>query len=150
MAEASQRGSPSRGSDGRRSAPRGDAVVLDASVVLALLYGEPGQEEIRRRIRGTDVRVGAVNVSEVSSKLAEAGLEKAEVREALGALSATVHPFDEELALEAGQLRPSTRECGLSLGDRSCLALANSLGVAALTTDSRWEGLENVKVVLEE
>lgn len=142
MAESS-----SRGTAGRRSARHAGAVVLDASAVLALLYGEPGQEEIRKRIRGMDVRVGAVNVSEVSAKLAEAGLEKAEVREALGALSPTVHPFDEDLALEAGALRPATRERGLSLGDRACLALANSLGVAALTTDGGWEGLEGAEVI---
>lgn len=142
MAEAS-----SRGAAGRRAANSGNSVVLDASAVLALLYGEPGQEEIRKRIRGTDVRVGAVNVSEVSAKLAEAGLEKAEVREALGALSPTVHPFDEDLALEAGALRPATRERGLSLGDRACLALTNSLGVGALTTDGGWDGLDGVEVI---
>lgn len=147
MAETSQRGSPSRGSQGRRSARSGDSVVLDASAILALLYGEPSQDEIRKRIRGADVRVGAVNISEVSAKLAEAGLGEAEVREAIGALSPTIHPFDEDLALKAGALRPTTRERGLSLGDRACLALANSLGVVALTTDSCWDGLERAEVI---
>lgn len=142
MAEESQ-----RGSGGRRSARSGQSVVLDASAILALLYGEPGQEEIRRRIGGRDVRVGAVNVSEVSAKLAEGGFEKAEVREAVGALAPTVHPFDEDLAHDAGQLRPGTRDRGLSLGDRACLALANSLGVAALTTDTGWDGLSGAEVV---
>lgn len=144
MAEAS-----SRGSAGRGSAHSGNSVVLDASAVLALLYGEPGQDKIRERIRGTDVRVGAVNISEVSAKLAEAGFEKAEVREALGALSATVHPFDEDLAHDAGMLRPATRERGLSLGDRTCLALANSLGVAVLTTNGAWKGLDKAEVIYQ-
>lgn len=127
-----------------------ESVVLDASAILAVLYGEPGEDEIRRRIRAADVRVGAVNVSEVSAKLAEAGFEKAEVREAVGALAPTVHPFDEDLAHAAGALRLETKERGLSLGDRACLALAGSLGVAALTTDGLWEGFENAEVIRRE
>lgn len=106
-----------------------------------------GQEEIRRRIRGAEVRIGAVNVSEVSAKLAEAGFTQEECREAVGALAPTVHPFDEDLAHAAGELRPTTRDQGLSLGDRACLALANSLGVAALTTDGNWDGLYGAEVI---
>lgn len=93
------------------------------------------------------MRVGAVNVSEVSAKLAEAGFTQEECREAVGALAPTVHPFDEDLAHAAGELRPTTRDQGLSLGDRACLALANSLGVAALTTDGNWDGLDGAEVV---
>ncbi|WP_047865491.1 type II toxin-antitoxin system VapC family toxin [Rubrobacter aplysinae] len=130
---------------GSRSA--GNSVVLDASAVLALLYGEPGQDEIRERIRGAEVRIGAVNVSEVSAKLAEAGFSRSECRQAVDALAPTVHPFDEELAHVAGEMRPATKDRGLSLGDRACLALANSLGVAALTTDGVWDGLEGAEVI---
>ena len=152
MAESSSRGSAGRHSSGGRSpggrSARSDhSVVLDASAILAVLYGEPGQDEIRERIRGANVRVGAVNVCEVSAKLSEAGLDKDEVREALGALSPTVHPFDEELALEAGALRPALSHRGLSLADRACLALANSLGVAAITTDSDWGELDRAEVI---
>lgn len=57
-----------------------EVVVLDASAVLALLYGEPGQERIREKLRGAEVRLGAVNVSEVVAKLAEAGFEEDESR----------------------------------------------------------------------
>ena len=88
MAESSSRGSAGRHSSGGRSpggrSARSDhSVVLDASAILAVLHGEPGQDQIRERIRGADVRVGAVNVCEVSAKLSEAGLDKDEVREAL-------------------------------------------------------------------
>lgn len=122
-------------------------VVLDASAILALLYGEPGQDRIREKLRGAEVRVGAVNVSEVVAKLAEAGFEEPESREALGALSAEVHPFDEDLAYAAGEIRPETRGRGLSLGDRACLALARSLGVSAVSTDAAWEGLPGAEVI---
>lgn len=142
MAETS-----TRGLGGQRSARSADTVVLDASAILAVLYGEPGQEEIRRRIRGADVVVGAVNLSEVSAKLCEAGLAREEIREAVDALSPTVHSFAEDLAYAAGELRPLTREKGLSFGDRACLALAQSMRVKALTTDRGWDGLEGAEVV---
>lgn len=130
-----------------RDRTEAESVVLDASAILALLYGEPGEKEIRSRIRGAEVRVGAVNVSEVSAKLAEGGFTPGECREAVGVLAPTVHPFDEDLAHAAGALRPTTRDRGLSLGDRACLALANSLGVAALTTDGGWDGLDGAEVI---
>lgn len=124
-----------------------NSVVLDASAVLAVLYGEPGQEEIRGRIPGKEVGVGAVNVSEVAAKLAEAGFTWEESREAIDALAPTVHAFDEGLAYATGELRIATRDRGLSLGDRACLALANSLEVMALTTDRAWDGLESAEVI---
>jgi len=47
-------------------------------------------------------------------------------------------PLDRELAWTAGSLEPRTRTAGLSLTDRSCLALAVRLGVPALTGDRAW------------
>lgn len=40
--------------------------------------------------------------------------------------------------MEAGFLRRGTRQAGLSLGERACLALAMQLGVPALTADRSW------------
>ena len=50
-------------------------------------------------------------------------------------------PFDAEQAYAADGLRTSTRERGLSLADRACLALALQLGAPVLTADRAWEGL---------
>jgi PIN domain nuclease of toxin-antitoxin system len=44
--------------------------------------------------------------------------------------------------LVAGCLAPTTKPQGLSLADRTCLALAARLGVPALTTDSAWADAE--------
>ena len=52
-----------------------------------------------------------------------------------------VMPFDTGLAYAAGLLRDATREAGLSLGDRACLALAGRDGLPALTADRSWERL---------
>ena len=51
-------------------------------------------------------------------------------------------PFDAELAYRAGMLRSATRPAGLSLGDRACLALAERLGLPALTADRAWGALQ--------
>ena len=46
--------------------------------------------------------------------------------------------FNEEMAFEAGKLRPVTRKLGPSLGDRACLATAKVLNLPAVTTDRAW------------
>jgi ribonuclease VapC len=115
-------------------------VVLDASALLAVLRAEPGAERVVPRLEGA--RIGAVNLSEVVTKLIEDDLPEAEVRRAIGGLELDVHAFDARLAYLAGFLWRSTRVLGLSFGDRACLALAQSLGVPALTADRSWSRLD--------
>lgn len=120
-------------------------VVLDASALLAFLLKEPGGERVKEALLHGAV-MGAVNLAEVGSKLAERGLDPGEVfahLRARGILGQAleVFPFTEEDALEAARLRPLTRSLGLSLGDRACLALARRLGLPALIADATWEGL---------
>jgi ribonuclease VapC len=43
---------------------------------------------------------------------------------------------------EIARLRLATRERGLSLADRACLALAQRLALPALTADRAWAGLD--------
>ena len=112
-------------------------IVLDASAVLAVLNDEPGADVVAASLR--DSVISAVNVSETVAKLADGGMPDAAIREALRDLLLDVVPFDSELAYDAGLLRPSTRDAGLSLGDRACLALARRLGLRALTDDESWK-----------
>ena len=123
------------------------SVVLDASAILVVLYGEAGEELVRRRIRGVRALVSTVNLSEVAAKLAEGGFDKREAREAVGVLALEVHPLDENAAYLAGMLRPPTRERGMGVADRVCVAVARGIGATAITTDGSWEGLEGVEVI---
>ncbi len=116
-----------------------EAVVLDASALLALLNGEDGAEAVAAVL--PEAAVSAVNISEVVAKLAEAGMPRKAIRDALQGLPLDVVPFDQEQAYEAGLLRPSTRGIGLSLGDRACLSLALRLALPALTADRTWQQL---------
>ena len=114
-------------------------MVLDASALLALPNQEPGHEEVARSI--SHAAISAVNLSEVVAKLADNGMPEKKIREALKGLALEVHSFDQELAYETGLLRPTTKSSGLSLGDRSCLALGSRLELPVLNTDRAWEGL---------
>ncbi|MCH8226015.1 MAG: type II toxin-antitoxin system VapC family toxin [Chloroflexi bacterium] len=115
-------------------------VVLDASALLMLLNGEPGMaavvEVLPRAV------IGAVNVSEAVAKLADGGMPGPDIQEAIEGLGLDIVPFDAELALATGLLRPLTRFAGLSLGDRACLALGMRLHVPVLTADRSWAGLD--------
>jgi PIN domain nuclease of toxin-antitoxin system len=54
----------------------------------------------------------------------------------------TVEPFTGADAVEIARTRPLTREHGLSLGDRACLALAHRLELPVITADRTWSKLD--------
>lgn len=110
--------------------------VLDSSAVLAMLFEEPGAEQIEARFRGA--AICSVNYSEIVAKLAERGTPGPIITETLSALNLDVRAFDASQAEQAGLLRNETRDAGLSLGDRCCLALALELDCPAVTTDRAW------------
>lgn len=114
--------------------------MLDASALLALLNAEPGGEIVLQALK--QAAMSTVNVSEVVAKLAERRMPEPEIREALEGLGIEVHPFDQPQAFAAGWLRAATREQGLSLGDRACLALGRRLGFPVLTADRTWLELD--------
>ena len=113
--------------------------VLDASALLALLNSEPGSEVVAAML--PEAIMSSVNFSEVVAKLADEGRPELEIRSYLDALGLLIVEFDTELAYRAGLLRPLTRATGLSLGDRACLALAESMNVPVVTSDRAWVGL---------
>jgi ribonuclease VapC len=112
--------------------------VLDASALLALLLREPGCERVRGEL--PTASMCTVNVAEVVAHYARNDAVEADVHDALDPLPFERVDFDEALALDCGMMLPATRELGLSLGDRACLALAKRLGLGVLTADRAWTG----------
>ena len=53
-----------------------------------------------------------------------------------------IEPMTEEDCLAVAWMRPATRAAGLSLADRTCLALARRLALPVLTADRSWSDLE--------
>jgi PIN domain nuclease of toxin-antitoxin system len=113
--------------------------VLDASAVLALLNRESGQEKVEA-ILGDSV-ISAVNLSEVASKLIDAGLSDEEARETIDLLNVDVISFDVDQAHLGAMLRAKAKKLGLSLGDRSCLALGLSRQQTVVTAEREWAKL---------
>jgi ribonuclease VapC len=115
-------------------------IVLDASAILAAFFDEPGADRIAEQMGGA--LMSAVNYAEVIAKLVDRGTPREQILEIMAQLDVDVVPADRAQATIAGLLRIGTRAAGLSLGDRSCLALAISCGGIALTMDRAWATLE--------
>lgn len=143
--------------------------MLDSSALLALLFGEQGGDRVSGRL--ASAAISTVNWAEVAQRILEetrktpvvkvasiatskdplpprdlepwerwaAAVEDARVR--LEAVGLTIQPYLREDAHEAALIRLWTKDLGLSLGDRSCLALGRRLGVPALTADQAWATL---------
>lgn len=90
--------------------------------------------------------MSTVNLAEVVGKLADYGLSDDDIGETLDNLGLVVEAFTEEQAVETGALRRTTREAGLSLGDRACLALAMVTDSVAVTADRSWTDLTRVEL----
>lgn len=110
--------------------------VLDASAILAAFFDEPGADMVAERMSGG--LLSAVNYQEVVAKLVDRGTPADKIVDIMSHLDVEVVPVDRTQAMAAGLLRAQTRDTGLSLGDRTCLALAMSRQATALTADRTW------------
>jgi len=123
--------------------------VIDTSAVFIDLQNENGATEARKWLR--DAAISSVNLHEIVAKATDKGASPDQVRELIEKMRLTVHAHDAQDAVESGLLRNATREKGLGLGDRACLALAKKLDLPAVTADRAWADLADdlgVKVVL--
>lgn len=138
---------PSKLRRGRRIASHNDnasmSVVVDASVVLALLKGEAIADQHMARIPGATI--SSLNLCEVVSKQTLAGLDEYTIRRALELLKLKIAPFDGIRAIRAGLLIGITSPFGLSMADRACIALGAELGCPVLTADRAWDRLNQAE-----
>jgi PIN domain nuclease of toxin-antitoxin system len=119
--------------------------VFDSSALLALIFDEVGAAKVEALLVGDDSVVGAANLSEVAAKLVDQGLSDAEAQAVLEGLALRVEPLSAEQATAAGRLRRQTRSLGLSLGDRCCLALAQTHDAVVVTADRPWKQLKGFR-----
>jgi ribonuclease VapC len=120
-------------------------VVLDASAMLAYLFDEDGADLVEAALNDSSY-MGSINWAEVLSKVEDKGHSS----EALITIFTSRGLLDNTLKILAAteqdvlliaQLRPQTKQLGLSLGDRACLALGMRLAIPVLTADTAWGNL---------
>jgi ribonuclease VapC len=115
--------------------------VLDASALLSILQGEPGQERVNQIL--DRARIHAVNVAEVIGRLVRAGMPADHACAALRDLHLEIdEDFGTAQAEFCGALLGTSRKLGLSLGDCICLTMAAWLGAVAVTSDQIWKDLD--------
>ena len=116
-------------------------IVLDASAILTIILKEPGHEKLTPELLTSAVG-STVNLAEVQTKLLLGGWTSDEAWEDASSPFEEILPFDEEQAKLAGDLVMQTRQLGLSLGDRACLALGMVLKAPVYTADKTWKKLK--------
>jgi PIN domain nuclease of toxin-antitoxin system len=116
-------------------------IVLDASAILAIIFQEKGNDKLTDEMMDRAV-ASTVNLAEVQSKLLQKGFDPDEAWEDTLSLVAAAKPFTREQAKIAGTLTAKTQKYGLSLGDRSCLALAIALKAPVYTAEQIWKDLK--------
>ena len=79
--------------------------------------------------------MSTVNASEAIMRSVEKGFPLELVRSLIVSEQIELVAFDMALALTAAELRPATRQLGLSFADRACLALAIGLSQAGAATE---------------
>ena len=111
-------------------------LVLDSSVILAAILGEPGGDLVFDQIE--EALVGTVNVAEVYTYAAVNNFPTDAIDAFFSDTGIEIisHSFDQ--AIVTGKMAAITRKAGLSLGDRSCLALAQQMRADVLTADRPW------------
>ncbi len=116
------------------------SIVFDSSALLAITFEEEGAEIAIQSLN--DGIISAVNASEVITRYIDLGASEDDARASLLAFGLEIYPFDESLAIATGLMRSITRDAGLSLGDRACLALAIREQSSVLTADRAWATLD--------
>ncbi len=104
-----------------------------------MIRREPGSDTVDAYIPAAII--STVNWSEVAQKCQQEGTDWDVISRGLIRRGLRIVPFSRTDAELAATLWPTTRNRGLSLGDRSCLALALRRRCAVITADRAWAEL---------
>jgi PIN domain nuclease of toxin-antitoxin system len=117
------------------------AFVLDSSVILAIVRGEPGADRALALARERSC-TSSVNVAEVVTKCVEWQFPEAVAMDVIASCGIDVVALGQDHAVLAGQLRRKASKGVLSLGDRACIATAIRMNATAVTADKVWSTLD--------
>ncbi len=115
-------------------------VILDVSALIALLKQEPYAEELKN-VMPLSV-MSTVNTAEVAKYFVEKhNIEISIIKHTIESNLYEVIPFDLEQSYISAEIINITKQYGLSIGDRACIALAIAKGYPVYTADKIWAKL---------
>ena len=114
--------------------------VIDASTLIAFLMDESVEMEQLEDVISNSL-ISSVNASEVATVLRRIGIPLEKIETLIEENVGKIISFDKTQAMLAASLWDETKSYGLSLGDRSCLALAQSYNLPVYTADKIWKKL---------
>ncbi|WP_342267542.1 type II toxin-antitoxin system VapC family toxin [Candidatus Tisiphia endosymbiont of Empis tessellata] len=123
--------------------------LLDTSAIIALLKQESGYKILEDVIASS--ALSSVNLSELVSVLTRSNIKENEIDTIITDIVPDIIPFSESISIKAGKLISLTKDYGLSLGDRACIATGSYYNMEIYTTDKIWLKLSDklpVKIIL--
>lgn len=123
--------------------------IIDASALLAFLKDESFALYDLESILPKSL-ISSVNACEVATVMLRLGIPYETIESLIDETVGQIIPFNKEHYLLAANLYNNTKQYGLSLGDRACLALAQQTNLPVYTADQIWSKLqlENVEIKL--
>jgi ribonuclease VapC len=122
-------------------------LVIDASALLAIQFGERGADVAIAHCRGASL--SAVNLDEVLHKGVLRGIPADVIEDQIRRLQIAIVPFTVDHARVAAGLHPRLHRTNTSFADRACMALALVERCPVLTADRKWADLDmGVELIL--
>ena len=116
-------------------------IVFDSSALIMLFAKELGYESIRKYMKYAII--SSVNIAEVYKYCIEVqNLTEDDCRNLIKLSGIKIIDFCEEQALITAKIIKKTKQYGLSLGDRGCIALAMLRNYPILTCDKIWQKVD--------
>lgn len=113
-------------------------IVFDSSAVIALFAKEKGYEFIQKHLK--NAIISSVNIAEIYKYCIDTQkLTEDDSKTLIKMLDIKIIDFNEEQALITANLVSKTKQYGLSLGDRACIALATVGNHSIITCDRIWQ-----------
>ena len=116
-------------------------IVFDSSALIMLFAKEKGYEVIKQHMK--NAIISSVNIAEVYKYCIEVqNLSEEDCKNLIKLSGIKIIEFCEEQALITAKIIKKTKQYGLSLGDRACIALAMLKNYPVLTCDKIWQKVD--------
>jgi PIN domain nuclease of toxin-antitoxin system len=116
-------------------------IVFDSSALIMLFAKEPGYEQVRQHMKYAIISI--INIAEVYKYCIDVqNLTEDDCKNLIKLTGIKIIDFCEEQALITAKIIKQTKQYGLSLGDRGCIALAILGNYPILTCDKIWQKVD--------